>query len=407
MKYKDAFHYASIKLSRNKKNVYFIIIMSLCVFSLIACIYFYIVYFDIDNKSFNQSLDARRIVVEDIERKTNKFAQILKINHVVDMYDYDYQTRDLDDFYINGKKQIGYLSFNYGSEATQPQNINGKKIKNDDTGVAICSKNFKTSGNITPWSSDKIKFINMEDLIGSTISIEDDIFKKIDGKELKSGIYKKEYKIIGTFDASETMDRLGTCYISPKDMKELSESTKIDYIKKRILRHVIVDDIKNVDEVNNKIKQIEGLTTSIGMSKDIKSLNKLNKICILIINVIIIVIFFLSSLYIKKQNMINKYELALMRSFGYEKKDIIKFSLVNLLGLMLHALTIGIVLFSIVLTRFKSAFKNYMIYTNSYFGFYLSPYIITILILAGITILANLVTIRNIIKNQPMTLLKG
>lgn len=407
MKYKDAFQYAFIKMARNKKNVYFIIIMTLCVFVLIASVYFYIVFFDIENKSYTRSLEARRIIVEDVENGNEKFSRILEINHVIDMYEYEYHTRDIDEFYIDGKKQKGYLTFNYGSEITQPKNINGRRISKDDTGVAICSKNFKTTSNSTVWSSDKIKFKNMDDLIGKTIYIEDNIFTKEDDREIMFGTYTKEYEIVGTFDAQETMDRLGTCYISPKDMQELSESTKVGYSKKRSFRNVIVDDIKNVDEVNNKIKKIKSLTTSLGISKDYTYLNQINKICFAIISVIIIVVVFLSELYIKKQYTLNKNELALMKAYGYDKKNIIRVSLASLLYLMFHTFIIGITFFTIVLINFKSAFKNYMIYTNSYFGFYLSPYIIAILILMVISVIVNSITVRKIIRKQPMSILKG
>ncbi|MDE6141297.1 MAG: hypothetical protein K2G03_01710, partial [Bacilli bacterium] len=189
MKFNDAFKYAFIKSIRNKKNVYFIIIMTFCVFALIASISFRIAYFDISNKKFENDYDARRIDVEDIEGKSDRFEQILKIDHVVEMYEYNYQIDDSIEFSIDGTYQQGEMTLKYGSEVTQPKNINGERIKNDDTGVAVCAKRFTTRGSSSPWTRSNVYIRNMDNSIGSLISIEKDIFEVVDGKELITGTY--------------------------------------------------------------------------------------------------------------------------------------------------------------------------------------------------------------------------
>lgn len=414
MKLSDAIKYSYIKTIRDKKNIYFIIIMTLCLFILIASLFFRIVYFSIVDDYTETAKDSRKLWVlsekidEYMKDKTFDlgYEKLLEIEHVVDTYDGRYDFRHIKSDTFKNEKYDGFVNLVYGSEASQPKYVNGEIIKDGDTDVAICSKNFYPNSEEKGLSNKDIEFINGNDLIGTTFKIEAQKYLQTEKGFVPDGIYKKEYRVIGTFDASETRDDLATCYISSKDIKELVDVTNINNYDEMVSwQIVLLDSHKNIDDTIENIKR-RGFEVKRNDQGDNEMFITLKLICLFIITIVVVVIIFLSSLYIKKQNMKNKNDLAIMKSYGYEKKDIMKYSLCSLSWLMILSFIIGIILFFVALILLKNMFNNFLLENHIYIKFYISPYTTALIILMIITVITNYFTINKLSKRQTLSIIK-
>lgn len=413
MKISDAIKYSYIKTIRDKKNIYFIIILTVCLFILIASLFFRIVYFDLVDDSIEMSKDSRKLAVRSKEEykyvkdKTYDlgYDELLKIEHVVDTYSSKYDFYPIISKTFKNEKYDGNVLLLYGSEESQPKYINGEKIRNEDTGVAICSKRFYPNGEDKGMTNKDIEILNGDDLIGTTFEIEKEKYSQNENGFLPDGIYKKEYRIIGTFDAYETREPLSSCYISPRDMKELYDLTIVNYDYVVPSQFAIIDKYINIEAAIDDIKKL-GFEVLTNASADYETLNIIKSICLLITSVIIVTIIFVSSLYVKKQNKKKKNDIAIMKSYGYEKKDIIKFSLGSLSCLMAISFVIGIILFFITLIMLKIIFKNFLLENHIYIGIYISPYMTALIILMTVTIITNYFTINKLSKRQTLSIIK-
>ncbi|MDE6141155.1 MAG: hypothetical protein K2G03_00990, partial [Bacilli bacterium] len=176
MKLGDSIKYSFLKTIRDKKNIYFIIIMTLCLFILIASLFFRIVYFALGDNQVEMAKDSRKVYVvsEEISKYFEDknydlgYDKLLELEHVVDVYSNKYDFYYITSETFKDDKHSGEIRLAYGSEKSQPKYINGEKIKNEDTGVAICSKRFYPSTTNGSISNDNIQFINGDDLIGTT-----------------------------------------------------------------------------------------------------------------------------------------------------------------------------------------------------------------------------------------------
>lgn len=414
MKLSDNIKYSFLKTIRDKKNIYFIIIMTLCIFILIATLFFRIVYFALVDDELENNRSSRRIFVisKDAEKSFEDenydfgYDKILNLEHVVDVYDSRYDFYQITSDTFKNDLYDGGITLAYGSEASQPKYISGERIKNNDTGVAVCSKKFYPTFIEKGLSNSDIQFVDGDNIVGTTFTTEVEKYIRIGDNFVPSGTYKKEYKIIGTFDASETRDYLNTCYISPKDIKEikdLTDTNNYDYMISA--QSVIIDKYKNVGESMNQIEKM-GFIVDEGLHYDKAMLRKIKLICLIIISITTISIIFLSSLYAKKHNMNNKNEIAIMKAYGYEKKDILMHSLNKLSCLMIISFVTGIILFLIILTILKSLFSNFLLENHIYIGVYMSPYVSALIVLAITTIATNYFTINKLSKRQTLSVIK-
>ena len=263
MKLKDSINYALKKVTRNKKNIYFIIILMICTTTITGALYYRKTFLDSINYTITKTLQARSVIIIDT-RENYDYSAISNIDHIEEMYNFNYHHAYATSNSFKNDKYTGSITLKYGSEKMLPKNITGKKITSNDTGVAICPKYFYPSDSNKINYFDSNLFLTSDDILNKTLSISKRKETLINEERVEIGIYTKNFKIIGTYDPLETEDKLDTCYISPQDMIEIYNETKAALnTSMHTPMYLIVDDVKNVKKVSNELVKAGYIVDSV------------------------------------------------------------------------------------------------------------------------------------------------
>ncbi len=141
MKIKEIIKYALTKNIREKKNIYFGLILMICTIIALGSLSFRNWYFFMLERGYDKDPLYRTLIIspnikEYIANEGNfeyDIDKLKKIEHVIDIYDMNYSMFDLE---INYFKELGYdgmVEFVYGSKYMLPQNIIGRTFSDDDT----------------------------------------------------------------------------------------------------------------------------------------------------------------------------------------------------------------------------------------------------------------------------------
>ena len=250
------------------------------------------------------------------------------------------------------------VSFKYGSPNTLPKKIIGKIINSNDTGVAVCPVKFKD--NVKDYYETD-NFIDGKELLKNGISINVPIKEKIDGKLTFSGkFYQKKYNVIGLYDPLETYDNYNTCYISASDIEDLYETAyKAGNGNDLPIAHIIVDDLKNVDNVMQTLTD-KGFSAFYQGVINYDHINEVNQICNIIIIISCIGIFILTILYIKKINNDNLQNMGIQKAYGYSNGNIQNFSMCELLIISFISIFISFILIESCYLIIRIFFEDYI-----------------------------------------------
>ncbi len=411
MNLKDIFKYSLYKVIRNKKNVFLILILVLGFLSIAgATAYRNYLSNDIDNQ-INKDLGYRSISVslngdssyKEDEEYSSEYNKLLDIDHVLEVYNfqYYYYGAPISEF------ENGFVNFLYGSKNTIPSNIIGETISENDTGVAICPTKFY------PYMFDEENYdgnyINGKELIGTTLSVEEKIYTSDNGKVKDTGkTYKKKYKIVGLYDSSLTNDSYDSCFISAKDIKELYNTTYFESNGGRNYSSVlvIVDNLKNVDEVLNKVNDM-GFTAEIQSYVNYDYVNKINLICNIVIIISCVSLLFLTILYIKKSNLNYVKEIGIQRALGFDSFTINIISMFQLLIIIVISSILGLALTEILYNFIRLKYENYFFIHLIPFEHKIINYYPSIFVVFLLPLIINSLFIRKRSKKSIILLLKG
>lgn len=403
--------YSLLKVLRNKKNIFLMLIL-LIGFLLINCAISYRNYLsnDIDNQ-INKDLGYRSINVSlnedssysENEEYSNKYNKLLDIDNILEIYNFQY-------YYYGApilEYENGFVNFLYGSKNTIPDKIIGETISENDTGVAICPIKFY------PYMFDEDEYdgnyIDGKDVLGTTISIEETIYSKENGKIKDSKkTYKKKYKIVGLYDSSLTNDSYDSCFISAKDIKELYNTTYLESNDGRNYSTVlvIVDELKNVDNVLNKINTM-GFTAEVQSYINYDYVNKIYFICNIVILLSCISIVILTLLYIKKSNNNSIKEIGIQRALGFDSITINIISTTQLFIIILISNLFGFIFTEIIYRIIKLKFNTYFFIHLIPFDHRIINYYPSLLATFLLPLIINGYFIRKRNKKNIIILLKG
>lgn len=411
MNFVNAIKYVTIKIFRNHKNFYFMLVIG--IFSLILLMIFtyqkYVI--DINEKYFNTQLFYREISVmpSDITSDVDAlfYESIRNIPHVLDIYDSRYSI-----FYTESstfKKEIydGTITLKYGSNATFPKIVYGESFESDATGVAICSKNFYPSSyNAKDIIGSNDIFLDGEELIGKTFKTESKIYKRIDEDIVENGKYLKEFKIIGVFDNTVSMDTPSTCYVSGSDIEDIYQHTMLEVNSNVYFPYtVLVDDKDNLGEVGNSINNM-GYQADVNTMIDTEYISKLKIISIVIIIITIISIVSAMLVYLKKNNLDGTKEIGLLKAIGYKKKSIIKINMLKVMEMIFISYLLSIFIFEIIFLLIELLFKNYFLYYGYSLNHLIDAYLYTFCIITILPIIINFIFIVRQTKEKTIVLIK-
>lgn len=389
MKLRDSINYTLKKIKRNKKNIFFILILAICTTTIIGALYYKETFLRSVDHSITKNLKSRSVIVTYPEENYD-YSVISKIEHIEEIYNFNYHHAYATTNSFKNDKYTGSITLKYGSEKMLPKNITGKKITSNDTGVAICPKYFYPSDSNKINYFDSNIFLTSDDILNKTLSISKRKETLINEERVETGIYIKDFKIIGTYDPLETEDKLDTCYISTKDMIEIYNETKADLnISLYQTMYLIIDDIENVQQVRSDLIKNGYLIDSVFLL-NLDEIINIKDLANLIIIIAIFTIILLTILYINKRNINNLHEIGVLKSLGFKNKEIEVLNITETLWITLFSFLIGLVFIEIIILIISIFFKNYLIYNYLTIKHSIKPYIITFILIIIIPLITNI-----------------
>lgn len=396
----DFLRLSFIRLFRNKKNAFYVIILSLFTVVLLSLLTFknslinYIDNFIIKNIGFRTISVSPRDDVEDFG-----YSDLISINHVQDVHSANYDTASVESTFKSDELD-GYIDLVYANYSILPSNVVGEKFDADDTGFAICPIDFLPSSEAFNLLVDEKKFLSGYELLNTSFQINYYSYL-FDGKRLiENDKYIKEFKIVGIYDAKKVMNPSNTCYISKKDMEEIKSITTVNNENTIYGFMVVVDNIKNVELVLNDLEKKGFSRVNIRSQIDYDIINKILFACNIVVSVIMASIVIIIINYTKKKYFNDIKSIGLLMTMGYSYNIIVFIYLLEIVYSSIFSYLIGLFLFLIIYNLIKFYFLNGLIYSGFEILLHLNTFLISVFVVIFTSIIvALLYFLKNKRKN--------
>lgn len=396
----DFLRLSFIRLFRNKKNAFYVIVLSLFTVVLLSLLTFknslinYIDNFIIKNIGFRTISVSPRDDVEDFG-----YSDLISINHVQDVHSANYDTASVESTFKSDELD-GYIDLVYANYSILPTNVVGEKFDADDTGFAICPIDFLPSSEAFNLLVDEKKFLSGYELLNTSFQINYYSYL-FDGKRLiENDKYIKEFKIVGIYDAKKVMNPSNTCYISKKDMEEIKSITTVNNENTIYGFMVVVDNIKNVELVLNDLEKKGFSRVNIRSQIDYDIINKILFACNIVVSVIMASIVIIIINYTKKKYFNDIKSIGLLMTMGYSNNIIVFIYLLEIVYSSIFSYLIGLFLFLIIYNLIKFYFLKGLIYSGFEILLHLNTFLISVFVVIFTSIIvALLYFLKNKRKN--------
>lgn len=376
---------------RNKKNIFYIIIFSILIVMLMISLNFYYTYKSMLINSFNNDITYKNIILSPVDKNGKLIENIDELLEEIKEYEYveDIHSMNYDFFDFSIKEIEGsIIELTFG--VNNIKSIIGENIDDETTGKLICSKNFYPSFEL----NNNFTFYKDEDILNKEITIEENIFKRINNKYQDTKMkYTKKFKVVGLYDPLLTGNTLNTCYASKKDLMDIYNNLYVDLNPDVLTSYIItVDEHDNINKVLNTLLE-QGYRVSTQVINDTNIFSTIKMITKIIILFVVFLDLVIINVYIKKNIIESNYDIELLHSLGIKNKNIISFQVERLSILSLIGYIIGVFLYLIILFMIKTIFFDYLTF-NSYDIKYRIYLIIPAIILILISILIIMFKIK-------------
>lgn len=275
--------------------------------------------------------------------------EIANMEHVIDAYQSDYREVVIRQSDFENDKLDGTITLKRAVEQTLPTIKAGKKIENE--GVMVCPIAFYP--NYNPLEIYKDNIINGNDLLNNKYKVYFYNYVLDENKRpIENELLSYEFEVIGLYDNTETLDDNGVCYIPAEDLKKIIDAQKLENEKNSNISidysiDVVVDDINNVTNVENELENNGFEVLGTISTFDIQTINIIRIVIIFVLFISISSSFIISSLYIRKKMINEQKTIAILKTSGYLKKNIITIYVMQTLILNLIIYLLSIILFNI------------------------------------------------------------
>lgn len=275
--------------------------------------------------------------------------EIANMEHVIDVYQSDYREVVIRKSDFENDKLDGTITLKRAVEQTLPTIKAGKKIENE--GVMVCPIAFYP--NYNPLEIYKDNIINGNDLLNNKYKVYFYNYVLDENKRpIENELLSYEFEVIGLYDNTETLDDNGVCYIHAEDLKKIIDAQKLENEKNSNISidysiDVVVDDINNVANVENELVNNGFEVLGTISTFDIQTINIIRIVIIVVLFISISSSFIISSLYIRKKMINEQKTIAILKTSGYLKKNIITIYVMQTLILNLIIYLLSIILFNI------------------------------------------------------------
>lgn len=358
MSFFDELKLSILLMVREKKKIFYVLLIFLISILSLLILNFNDNVGDLMLKYLNNNIGFRTVNVmqrsnyvensgeESLLKDVNEIANM---EHVIDAYQSDYREVVIRQSDFENDKLDGTITLKRAVEQTLPTIKAGKKIENE--GVMVCPIAFYP--NYNPLEIYKDNIINGNDLLNNKYKVYFYNYVLDENKRpIENELLSYEFEVIGLYDNTETLDDNGVCYIPAEDLKKIIDAQKLENEKNSNISidysiDVVVDDINNVTNVENELENNGFEVLGTISTFDIQTINIIRIVIIVVLFISISSSFIISSLYIRKKMINEQKTIAILKTSGYLKKNIITIYVMQTLILNLIIYLLSIILFNI------------------------------------------------------------
>lgn len=358
MSFFDELKLSILLMVREKKKIFYVLLIFLISILSLLILNFNDNVGDLMLKYLNNNIGFRTVNVmqrsnyvensgeESLLKDVNEIANM---EHVIDAYQSAYREVVIRQSDFENDKLDGTITLKRAVEQTLPAIKTGKKIENE--WVMVCPIAFYP--NYNPLEIYKDNIINGNDLLNNKYKVYFYNYVLDENKRpIENELLSYEFEVIGLYDNTETLDDNGVCYIHAEDLKKIIDAQKLENEKNSNISidysiDVVVDDINNVANVENELENNGFEVLGTISTFDIQTINIIRIVIIVVLFISISSSFIISSLYIRKKMINEQKTIAILKSSGYLKKNIITIYVMQTLILNLIIYLLSIILFNI------------------------------------------------------------
>ena len=358
MSFFDELKLSILLMVREKKKIFYVLLIFLISILSLLILNFNDNVGDLMLKYLNNNIGFRTVNVmqrsnyvensgeESLLKDVNEIANM---EHVIDAYQSAYREVVIRQSDFENDKLDGTITLKRAVEQTLPTIKTGKKIENE--GVMVCPIAFYP--NYNPLEIYKDNIINGNDLLNNKYKVYFYNYVLDENKRpIENELLSYEFEVIGLYDNTETLDDNGVCYIPAEDLNKIIDAQKLENEKNSNISidysiDVVVDDINNVANVENELENNGFEVLGTISTFDIQTINIIRIVIIVVLFISISSSFIISSLYIRKKMINEQKTIAILKTSGYLKKNIITIYVIQTLILNLIIYLLSIILFNI------------------------------------------------------------
>ncbi|MBO5475598.1 MAG: hypothetical protein J5982_03715 [Bacilli bacterium] len=369
------------------KNIILFIIFLLISIAMMFTISIGVIFSNLKDTLYNNNSRFRTLIVNgDIK----KYDQIEKIEHVTVVEDTVY----LNPLSFKAKEfntdLQGEVSLNPILDKKNLIITKGKMAKGKNE--AICSDVFfpyEIEENNGKTIFNKNRLIYAKDIINKSFSIvseENETFT---------------FKIVGAYNSEINNNYLNSCYISKEVFKKIApeynggstryneETGEMVFVPtKRTGKIVLVDDYENVQKVQKEISKI-GLSSQPASELNKEYVDLLTYVPIFASIIITLVFIIILESYLSKKIKYNCKSYAILKSIGYNQKNIKTIDFIENILLLIISWIFTIIIYIIVFNYIKYVYYAEYIYDGTILHFSIIPIILTIILMLTFLIIVN------------------
>ena len=393
MNFKDLFKTSFINTVRNKKNISYVLLMTFCSLITLLILFFgtnllnlvnhdlinsngyrtFYVFPKYDDEKFsNYSSKDKRKEIDKL--RTNTIEEIKKYKYISQVVKTEY-----NEFFVTTTdfKSKGNVTMLYSNSNNLPKLVKGRTFKNQERKVAICPVNFfpdlleqKNIGVLGIPLIKKTDLFSINDLLNKEITISYDKYEK--STDLQMNVVEtisENYKIVGLYNNGGSMNPTNQCYVPGDDIMEMCHKSNLVCAddQEHISLTELIDDYSNIETFKQDMKKLN-LDISENIAYSENSLNKTILYALIILIVLVLfTVFIINFSYVKKKVSEDLKIIGILRSSGYNKKQIKNIYLVENAFLNIYSFVTSLILFFIIIKTLDFNFMAGLIIKGIYF----------------------------------------
>ena len=405
----------SVKILRDRNNIFFILLLVISTIMLIGSMTFKnnIDYYIEEN--INKNIKFRTIQVSNKKDKSDFGKnELLNIEHVQDVYNSLYGTFSIDSDFAS-EKLNGKITPMYLPKSTTIHSLVGSKFDENDKEVAIIPRNFYPDSSVYNFKIDEKNIIDGESLIGKKFTVtyytkKFENMRVIDDKKIT-----KTFTIIGVYDNKEMMNFNNEIFIPEKDLNEISRARTPQNDNPDIIIsqfddygfNVVVDNLQNIENVTETIYKHNFLNVDSKTEIDKTTVDQIKFSCYIISTTSIIVIILIIFLYIKKKAINESTFIGIYRASGYTKKDIKTLYIFETLITCICTYILGAILSIVMCFIFKNTIFRAITYVGYDIKIYLMDFVISFIIIVLVSLISSIYIINKKLKCSIIDLIES